>query len=73
MNNTMMFDLTCYKAIILTVYKKKQLKNMDSLNVQEYRKYMDKFFSKVFLDEKKKLLKVFQALDKRRVDVAFFQ
>jgi hypothetical protein len=70
------FDLLCYKCILSHVYQKdfsELAKNLGSLNIQEYSKFMEFMFSKSFLNEEKKLEKTLNAMVKENIDIVFAQ
>lgn len=68
--------MLCYKCILSHVYQKdysELAKNLSSLNIQEYSKFMEFMFSKSFLNEEKKLDKTLSAMEKENIDIVFAQ
>ena len=69
------FDLISYHALLRYTYKIKDLKDLESqkINPQKYIDLSEKFFSKSYLNEDKKIQKVTQVLQKHDADIFCFQ
>lgn len=69
------FDLICYHALLRYAYKIKDLKEVESNKItpEKYINLCEKFFSKSYLNEEKKIQKVTEALQKHDADIFCFQ
>ena len=68
------FDLICYHTFLTHVYKNNDLNEVaQKCKPEEYKKFMNKFFSRSYLDEDKKIQKLDERLDEGKAGVIFFQ
>ena len=70
-----LFDLVCYHTLVKYVYKINDLKEIESgkFSPKDYMALTEKYFSRSYLNEAKKIKKVKEALKKHSADVFFFQ
>lgn len=70
------FDLLTYATLAAysNRYVDKEYGQMSfkTMSVENYQQWMDKFFSKSFLNEGKKIESTVASLEKRGVDIVFF-
>ena len=68
------FDYLVFEGILSYVYGTNNVETIfKNRGVAKYHGFMERFFSKPFRDENKKIMRVFQFLNSRQIDVLFLQ
>lgn len=63
----------CYETILNIVYPDLDISNIKSLDVFHYQQFMQKWHSKDYVDNIKKMEKVAAYIKKNKVEVIFLQ